>query len=124
MAGFCYRNPFSRQHADAAAFQSEYCLDGLRKSFHGCQPEHFFSVPVPVHFAYLRSEQVWFETLPAGVVHLTTIFWFFASLLPNSREDITWYADAKPMVVSKIINADNIFFIYTFLSLQDYYIRP
>ena len=117
-----YLKPLSRQHADAADFQSEYCLDGLRRSFHGCQPEHVFFVPVPVHFAYRRNEHVWFETLPAGVVHFTTMFWFFASLLPSSREDMTWYADEMPAVVNKITNADNNFFIY-FPFLCFYYIR-
>ncbi len=51
MRCFLYRNPLARQHADAAAFQSEYCFDGLRKSRHGCQLLHFLFVPVPVHLA-------------------------------------------------------------------------
>lgn len=75
MAGaFYYLKPLARQHADAAAFQSEYFADGLRKSCHGCQPLHFLFVPVPVHFTYLRNEQVWLETLPVSVVHFTTTF--------------------------------------------------
>lgn len=55
---FFYRNPLARQHADAAARQSEYCWAGLRRSRHGCQPLHFFCDPVPVHFAYRRRLQV------------------------------------------------------------------
>lgn len=46
-----YRSPLARQQADAAAFQSEYCFEGLRKSRHGCQLLHFLLLPVPVHLA-------------------------------------------------------------------------
>lgn len=46
-----YRSPLARQHADAAAFQSEYWFEGLRKSRHGCQLLHFLLLPVPVHLA-------------------------------------------------------------------------
>lgn len=53
-----YRRPLARQHADAALRQSEYCLPGLRRSVHGCQPVQFLFVPVPLHFAYLRNEHV------------------------------------------------------------------
>ncbi len=69
-----YRKPFARQHADAADFQSEYCFDGLRKSRHGCQLLHLLLLPLPVHFAYRRSEHVWLEILPVSVVHFTTTF--------------------------------------------------
>ena len=34
-----------------------------------------------------------------SVVHFTTTFWFFASFLPNSLDDITWYALAEHTVV-------------------------
>lgn len=108
---FVYRNPLARQHADAADFQSAYCAVGARKSRHGCQPEQFFCVPVPEHFAYLRSEQVWLDTLPVSVVQRTTTFWFFASFLPNSLDDITWYALADDTVRTVVINIVNIFFI-------------
>ena len=71
---FVYRRPLARQHADAAAFQSEYVFDGLRKSRHGCHPVQRLFDAVPVHFAYLRKEQVWLDTRPVSVVHFTTTF--------------------------------------------------
>ena len=46
-----YRSPLARQHAEAADFQSENCLEGLRKSRHGCHPLQRFCDPFPVHFA-------------------------------------------------------------------------
>lgn len=106
-----YLNPFSRQHADAAVFQSEYCFDGVRRSRHGCHPLHFLFAPVPVHLTYLRSEQVWLETLPVSVVHFTTTFWLRASFLPNSLDDNTWYADAQCTADAATKTTNNIFFM-------------
>jgi hypothetical protein len=64
----------SRQHADAADCQLANSLDGLRKSRHGCHPVQRLFDAVPVHFAYLRKEQVWLDTRPVSVVHFTTTF--------------------------------------------------
>jgi hypothetical protein len=83
-----YLKPFALQHELAADFQSEYVADGFLKSRHGCQELQFF-LSLPVHFTYLRKEQVSFDNLPVSVVHLTIIFWFFASNFPISLVDRT-----------------------------------
>lgn len=71
---FYYLNPLARQHVDAADCQLLCSVFGLRKSRHGCHPLQRLLLPTPEHFAYLRNEQVWFDTLPESVVHLTTMF--------------------------------------------------